>query len=95
MAHSREIIKKVLQYVRFRVPQTEEKNSYYTEINGTLVRISNHCTRLRVWDEILEKNLKWKGKPIISIVFEDSENTFDEIDCLVLKRFRMKPNKSN
>ena len=93
MAHSREIIKKVLQYVRFRVPQTEEKNSYYTEINGTLVRISNHCTRLRVCDEILEKNLKWKGKPIISIVFEDSENTFDEIDCLVLKRFRMKPIK--
>lgn len=93
MAFSREIIKKVLQYVRFRVPQTEEKNSYYTEIGNTLVRISNHCTRLRVWDEILEKNPKWKGKPIISIVFEDDEDTFDEVDCLVLKRFRMKPIK--
>lgn len=93
MAYSREIIKKVLQYVRFRVPQTEEKNSYYTEIENTLVRISNHCTRLRVWDEILEKNPKWKGKPIISIVFEDDEDTFDEVDCLVLKRFRMKPIK--
>ena len=93
MAYSREIIKKVLQYVRFRVPQTEEKNSYYTEIGNTLVRISNHCTRLRVWDEILEKNPKWKGKPIISIVFEDDEDTFDEVDCLVLKRFRMKPIK--
>ena len=93
MAYSREIIKKVLQYVRFRVPQTEEKNSYYTEIGNTLVRISNHCTRLRVYDEILEKNPKWKGKPIISIVFEDDEDTFDEVDCLVLKRFRMKPIK--
>lgn len=50
MAYSREIIKKVLQYVRFRVPQTEEKNFYYAEIGNTLVRISNHCTRLRVWD---------------------------------------------
>ena len=93
MACSRETIKKVLQYVRFRVPQTEEKNSYYTETGNTLVRISNHCTRLRVWDEILEKNPKWKGKPIISIVFEDDEDTFDEVDCLVLKRFRMKPIK--
>ena len=80
MAYSREIIKKVLQYVRFRVPQTEQKNSYYTEIGNTLVRISNHCTRLRVWDEILEKNPKWKGKPIISIVFEDDEDTFDEVE---------------
>ena len=93
MAYSREIIKKVLQYVRFRVPQTEEKNSYYTEISNTLVRISNHCTRLRVWDDILEKNPKWKGKPIISIVFEDNEDTFDEVDCLALKRYRMKPIK--
>ena len=93
MAYSREIIKKVLQYVRFRVPQTEEKNTYYTEIGNTIVRISNHCARLRVLDEILEKNPKWKGKPIISIVFEDDKATFDEVDCLVLKRINMKPIK--
>ena len=92
MAFSREIIKKVLQYVRFRVPQTEEKNSYYTEIGNTLVRVSNHCTWLYKWDEILEKNPKWKGKPIVSIVFEDSGNTFSN-KCLVLRRFRMKPIK--
>lgn len=92
MAFSREIIKKVLQYVRFRVPQTEEKNSYYTEIGNTLVRVSNHCTWLYRWDEILEKNPKWKGKPIVSIVFEDSGNTFSN-KCLVLRRFRMKPIK--
>lgn len=92
MAFSREIIKKVLQYVRFRVPQTEEKNSYYTEIGNTLVRVSNHCTWLYRWDEILEKNPKWKGKPIVSIIFEDSGNTFSD-KCLVLRRFRMKPIK--
>lgn len=93
MAYSREIIKKVLQYVRFRVPQIEEKNTYYTEIGNTIVRISNHCTRLRVWDEILEKNPKWKGKPIISIVFEDDEAALDEVDYLELKRFKTKPIK--
>ena len=92
MAFSREIIKKVLQYVRFRVPQTEEKNSYYTEIGNTLVRVSNHCTWLYRWDEILEKNPKWKGKPIVSIIFEDSGNTFSD-ECLVLRKFRMKPIK--
>ena len=92
MAFSREIIKKVLQYVRFRVPQTEEKNSYYTEIGNTLVRVSNHCTWLYRWDEILEKNQKWKDKPIVSIIFEDSGNTFSD-ECLVLRKFRMKPIK--
>ena len=92
MVFSKEIIKKVLQYVRFRVPQTEEKNSYYTEIGNTLVRVSNHCTWLYRWDEILEKNPKWKGKPIVSIIFEDSGNTFSD-ECLVLRKFRMKPIK--
>jgi hypothetical protein len=64
MVFSREIIKKILQNVRFRVPQTEEKNTYYTEIGNTLVRISNHCTRLMVWDDILAKTPKWDGTPI-------------------------------
>lgn len=95
MAFSREIIKKVLQYVQFRVPATEEKDSYYTQIGDTLVRLSNHCTRLYVWDDILEKNPKWKGLPIVSIVFEDTEVTFNEVECLTLKRFRKKPIKVN
>ena len=95
MAFAREIIKKVLENVRFRVPTTEEKNSYYTQIGNTLVRISNHCTRLYVWDDMLEKNPKWKGLPIVSIVFEDTEDTFNEAECLTLKRFRMKPIKAN
>lgn len=95
MAFSREIIKKVLQYVQFRVPATEEKDSYYTQIGDTLVRLSNHCTRLYVWDDILEKNPKWKRLPIVSIVFEDTEVTFNEVECLTLKRFRKKPIKVN
>ena len=78
MAYSREIIKKILQNVRFRVPTTEEKDSYYSEIGNTLIRVSNHCTRLRVWDYMLEKNPKWKGKPIISIVFEDGEQSSEK-----------------
>lgn len=93
MAFSREIIKKILQYVQFRVPQSEEKNSYYTVIGSTLVRVSNHSTRLYVWDDMLEKNSKWKGLPIVSIVFEDIKDTFDEDECLTLKRFRRKPIK--
>lgn len=74
-------------------PQSEEKNSYYTVIGSTLVRISNHSTRLYVWDDMLEKNSKWKGLPIVSIVFEDIKDTFDEDECLTLKRFRRKPIK--
>ena len=68
MAFSREIIKKILQNVRFRVPKNE-RDSYYTTINNTLVRVSNHCTRLYVWDNFLEENPKCKGMPIVSIVF--------------------------
>ena len=43
--------------------------------------------------KFLKKNPKWKGKLIISIVFEDDEATFDEVDCLVLKKFRTKSTK--
>lgn len=91
MAYAREIIRIILQWILFRIPTTKEKDSYYTEIGDTLIRVSNHCTRLRVWDDMLEKNPKWKGKPIISIVFEDGTSTYDPIDCLVLKRFRKRP----
>ena len=92
MAFSREIIKKILQNVRFRVPKNE-RDSYYTTINNTLVHVSNHCTRLYVWDNFLEENPKCKGMPIVSIVFEDEEDTFIEEECLVLKRNRKKPVK--
>lgn len=91
MAFAREIIKKILEYIRFRVPTTGEKYSYYTQINNTFLRVSNHCTRLYVWDNYLEQNPKYKGLPIVSVVFEDNENTYNEIECLTLKRYRKKP----
>ena len=93
MAFAREIILMIIQWLSFRIPKTVEKDSYYGEIGGTLIRISNHCTRLRVWDDMLEKNPKWKGKPIISIVFEDNVSTYDADDCLFLKRYRKNPIK--
>ena len=40
----------------------------------------------------MEKNPKWKGKPIVSIIFEDSGNTFSN-KFLLLRRFRKKPIK--
>ena len=94
MAFAREIIVKILQNLEFRKPK-EEKESYYTTINGTLVRVSNHCTRLYVWDNFLEQNPKYKGKPIVSIVFEDNRSTFNETECLTLKRNRPRPIKVN
>lgn len=92
MAYSREIIKKITQYVRFRVPRTEEKDSYYTEIGNTLIRISNHCMWMKVWDNMLKGNPKWQGKPIISIVFEDNGNTFSEENLFSLG-YRRRPMK--
>lgn len=91
MAFSREIIIGILQNVRFRIPK-QEKNSYYTTIGNTLVRISNHCTWMYVWDNYLEQNPKCKGMNIVSLVFEDNGNTFSN-DCLVLKRVRNRPIK--
>ena len=93
MAFAREIILMIIKWLSFRIPKTGEKDSYYGEIGGTLIRISNHCTRLRVWDDMLEKNPKWKGKPIISIVFEDNVSTYDTEECLFLKRYRKNPIK--
>ena len=89
MAYSREVIKKITQYVRFRVPRTNEKDSYYTEIGNNLIRI-NHCTWMKVWDNMLKENHKWQGKPIISIVFEDNGSTFSE-ECLFSLGYRRRP----
>lgn len=94
MAFAREIILQILQNIRFRVPNIGEKQSYYTTIGDTLVRVSDHCTWMYVWDNFLENNPKLKGKPIVSIVFEDTGDTFTE-DCLLIKRFRRNPIKVN
>jgi len=95
MATSREIFQQIKQEIRFQRDENEsntEKESHYTEIGNTLLRISNHCTWLYVWDNFLECNPKKKGHPIVSIVFEDKGNTFSH-DNLVLKRYRRRPIK--
>lgn len=90
MAYAREAILKIVKEIRFRVPQDGERNSYYTIINDILVRVSNHCTYMYVWDNFLEQNPNLKGKRIISIVFEDRGDAFSD-ECLVLKRYRRNP----
>lgn len=93
MAFAREIF----QYIKNDIPfqrANNEKDSHYTTIGDTLVRISDHCTWMYVWDNFLEQNPKHKGKPIVSIVFENSGDTFSE-ECLILKRFRRNPIKVN
>jgi hypothetical protein len=92
MAFSREIFLQAKNKIAFQQSE-KEKDSHYTVLGNTLVRISNHCTWMCYWDEFLEKNPKYKGLPIISIVFEDGGDTFDEEQCLTLKRYRMKPIK--
>lgn len=91
MAHSREIIIKIKQYIRF-YQSNKESNSYYTVIGNTLVRISNHCTWMKTWDNFFKENQRMKGMPIISIVFEDNGNTFNP-ECLFLLGYRMRPIK--
>ena len=84
MAFGKEIIKRILDNVRFRIPKTEEKDSYYTRIGNTLVRISNHCTYMYVWENYFEKHPNERKMNILSLVFEDSGSTFSE-ECLRTK----------
>jgi hypothetical protein len=91
MAFAREIFIQVKRIIRFQQSE-KEKDSHYTVLGNTLVRISNHCTHLSIWDNFLEKNSKMKGKKIISIVFEDNGRTFSD-ECLYLRRYRRKPIK--
>ena len=91
MAFAREIFTQIKRNIRFQQSE-KEKDSHYTVLGNTLVRISNHCTYLSIWDNFLEKNPKMKGKKIISIVFEDNGRTFSD-ECLYLRRYRRKPIK--
>lgn len=91
MAFAREIFVQIKNKIPFKQSE-KEKDSHYAYVGNSIVRISNHCTWMYIWDEILEQNPKDKGKPIISLVFEDEGSTFDE-RCLLLKRFRKNPIK--
>lgn len=54
MAYAREIFQKIKQKIRFQ-RSDKELDSHYTILGNTLVRVSNHCTWMCVWDEYLEK----------------------------------------
>jgi len=86
MAFAREIFQKIKLKIRFQ-QSNKEADSHYTILGNTLVRVSNHCTWMYVWDNYFEQHPEHKGMPIVSIVFEDSGNTFSE-ENLVLKRLR-------
>lgn len=98
MAQAIDILKIILDHVRFS-PQNGRKDSYYMRIGNTFVRISNHCTRLYVWDNyfrqnqtLLRKLHEMYGKIyIVSIVFEDGVNTYNDEQCRTLKHPRRNP----
>ena len=68
MAFAREIFQQIKNHIRF---QQAEKDSHYTILGSTIVRISNHCTHMKVWENYFEKHPKYEGMKIVSIVFED------------------------
>lgn len=52
---AREAFITIKQKIRFQ--QTDkEADSHYTILGNTLVRISNHCTWMKIWDNYLQKN---------------------------------------
>lgn len=89
MAFAREIFQLIKNYIRFQQAE-KEKDSHYTILGSTLVRISNHCTHMKVWENYFEKNPKHKNMKIVSIVFEDDGPTFTN-ECLQLVNRRDKP----
>ena len=89
MSFAREIFQQIKNYFRSQRAE-KEMDSHYTILGNTLVRVSNHCTYMYVWDNYFEKNPKDRSMNIISLVFEDNANTFNN-DCLVLKQNRKRP----
>jgi hypothetical protein len=89
MAFSREIFKLIFRRIPFRQMAKEGKDSYYTVIGRTMVRISNHCTHMDTWEQYLKEYPHYETYKIISLVFEDYDSTFSE-ECLYLKQHRKK-----
>lgn len=89
MAQAQEIFIAIKQKIRFQQAE-KEKDSHYTILGNTLVRISNHCTYMNTWENYLDKHPKCKGMKIASIVFEDGGSTFSE-ECLYTVQQREKP----
>ena len=89
MAYAREIFIAIKQKIRFQQAD-KEVDSHYTVWGNTLVRISNHCTWMKIWDNYLQKNPQDAKRNILSLVFEDGEDTYTE-ECLFTVTKRKKP----
>ena len=77
MAYAREIFQWLRHFIPFQGAY-KEKDSHYTLVGNTLIRVSNHCTWMEVWDNYLQKNPKDRQKNILSLVFEDDGSTYVE-----------------
>ena len=89
MAYARKIFIAIKQKIRFQQAD-KEADSHYTVLGNTLVRISNHCTWMKIWDNYLQKNPQDAIRNILSLVFEDGEDTYTE-ECLFTVTERKKP----
>lgn len=89
MAYAREIFITIKQKIRFQQAD-KEADSHYTVLGNTLERISNHCTWMKIWDNYLQKNPQDAKRNILSLVFEDGEDTYTE-ECLFTVTERKKP----
>ena len=89
MAYAREIFIAIKQKIRFQQAD-KEADSHYTVLGNTLVHISNHCTWMKIWDNYLQKNPQDAKRNILSLVFEDGEDTYTE-ECLFTVTERKKP----
>ena len=92
MDNIKRILLKITQNICFNVPN-DENYTYYAFIGKTLIRVSNHCSLLHKWDNFLERHPDFERTPMVSIVFEDNDNTFNENECLILKRYKETPLK--
>lgn len=86
MAFYNEIKKLIFSNIQF-MQMDKEKDSYYPSIGSVLIRVSNHCTHMKKWEQYFEQNPKLRRCRILSLVFEDNTDTFTQ-ECL----FQVSPN---
>ena len=86
---AREVFIAINQKIRFQQAD-KEADSHYTVLGNTLVRFSNHCTWMKIWDNYLQKNPQDAKRNILSLVFEDEGDTYTE-ECLFTVNERKVP----
>lgn len=88
---AREVFIAIKNKIRFN-EKGRDADSHYGVLGNTLVRISNNCSWMKVWDNYLQKNPRDERRNILSLVFEDSGDTFTE-ECLFTVTERKEPIK--